>query len=104
VTPHPDTTRPPASASAALTAFNLAAKTNPGELSEVKVDTSDEPDAVNRAIFAYVEKREVYENKNLDTLIKDQVEQTEQRLRELAFQNWFAEQRTAAEIKFPSAP
>lgn len=100
VTPFEDTTRPPTPSAPEVTAFNLSARTNPGELSEVEVETSDEPDGVNRAIFSYVEKRVVYEDKNLESTVDRQVEEARDRNRTLALANWFAQEAAKAEVRF----
>lgn len=91
-------TMPRGGAGAAMTEFREALKTNPGELSEVFTE-DNETLGIKRSFFLLVDKREVYENTNLDTLIEAQVDSATTRDQNLVLYNWFAEQRATADLR-----
>jgi hypothetical protein len=84
-------------AGAEMSEFRLCITTNPGELSEVFIEENEDL-GINRAIFLLVDKREVYENPNMETVLDTQVDSQKTRNQNMVLYNWFAQQRATAEL------
>jgi hypothetical protein len=80
-----------------MSEFRLCITTNPGELSEVFTEENEEL-GINRAIFLLVDKREVYENPNIETVLDTQVDSQKTRNQNMVLYNWFAQERATAEL------
>ncbi len=78
--------------------YEVASKVNPGQLSEVITD-DNEAFGPTRSFFVYVEKREVYENPSIDTVIDIQLEQRAGFNRRVVVANWFSQQRAIANFE-----
>ena len=87
-------------AGAEMSEFRLCITTNPGELSEVFTEANEDL-GINRSIFLLVDKREVYENPNLETVLDTQVDSQKTRNQNMVLYNWFAQQRATAELTLP---
>ncbi len=72
--------------------YEKASRVNPGVLSETITD-NDEALGLTRSFFIFVEKREVYEDPNLATMIDILLERRASDNRRIAAANWFAQQR-----------
>ncbi|MFP6879372.1 MAG: SurA N-terminal domain-containing protein [Roseibacillus sp.] len=96
-----DVTRPGEQISgAAQTEFELCIKTNPGALSEVFTE-EDETLGINRSIFVFVDKREVFANPTLESDIDTQLERARTRNQSFVLDNWFAQRAAKADLKLP---
>ena len=84
-------------AGAEMSEFRLCITTNPGELSKVFTEANEDL-GINRSIFLLVDKREVYENPNLETVLDTQVDSQKTRNQNMVLYNWFAQQRATAEL------
>ena len=84
-------------AGAEMSEFRLCITTNPGELSEVFIEENEDL-GINRAIFLLVDKREVYENPNMETVLDTQVDSQKTRNQNMVLYNWFAQERATAEL------
>ncbi|MDE0595991.1 MAG: hypothetical protein OSB65_12175, partial [Roseibacillus sp.] len=87
-------------AGAEMSEFRLCITTNPGELSKVFTEANEDL-GINRSIFLLVDKREVYENPNLETVLDTQVDSQKTRNQNMVLYNWFAQQRATAELTLP---
>jgi hypothetical protein len=96
-----DVTRPREQISgAAQTEFELCIKTNPGALSEVFTE-EDENLGINRSIFVFVDKREVFANPALESDIDTQLERARTRNQSFVLDNWFAQRAAKADLTLP---
>ena len=96
-----DVTRPGQQISgAAQTEFELCIKTNPGALSEVFTE-EDENLGINRSIFVFVDKREVFANPTQESDIDTQLERARTRNQSFVLDNWFAQRAAKADLKLP---
>ncbi|NNM28903.1 MAG: hypothetical protein HKO57_05235, partial [Akkermansiaceae bacterium] len=82
--------------------FDIAAKVDPGSLSDVSTQINEQ-NGVHRAIFLFVEKRELVDSPTYQSMLEQSYRRAGDTLRQLALQNWFAQQYAAAEVRFPSS-
>lgn len=91
--------RPPGrEPSPVATEFALATKTNPGELSEVQTEENEEL-GINRALFVHVDRREVYEDPNLESILTTRLESVRERNRGMVIDNWLTQQAADANLQ-----
>ena len=83
--------------------YTIAARVNPGELSELITDTDeDERYGLARSFFLYVEKREAYEETGNEAMVDMQVEGRLRGYQSAALMNWFMQAKASA--NFSAAP
>ena len=82
--------------------FDLASRTNPGNVSEVE-DHEDERLGIKRSFLVYVDKREIPDDAGLQTRIDATVSETTNNLRSIVLDTWFEQQKIAANVKDPFA-
>lgn len=77
--------------------YTIAARVNPGELSDLITDTEeDERFGLARSFFLLVEKREVYEETGIDAMVDMQVEGRLRGYQNAALMNWFMQAKASA--------
>ena len=83
--------------------YTIAARVNPGELSEVITDTDeDERYGLARSFFLLVEKREAYEETGNDTMVDMQLEGRLRGYQSAALMNWFMQAKASANFSAAS--
>ena len=83
--------------------YTIAARVNPGELSELITDTDeDERYGLARSFFLLVEKREAYEETGNEAMVEMQVEGRLRGYQSAALMNWFMQAKASA--NFSAAP
>jgi hypothetical protein len=77
--------------------YTIAARVNPGELSDLITDTEqDERYGLARSFFLLVEKREVYEETGIDAMVDMQAEGRLRGYQTAALMNWFMQAKASA--------
>ena len=77
--------------------YTIAARVNPGELSDLITDTEeDERFGLARSFFLLVEKREVYEETGIDAMVDMQVGGRLRGYQNAALMNWFMQAKASA--------
>ena len=83
--------------------YTIAARVNPGELSEVITDTDeDERYGLARSFFLLVEKREAYEETGNDAMVDMQLEGRLRGYQSAALMNWFMQAKASANFSAAS--
>ena len=83
--------------------YTIAARVNPGELSEVITDTDeDERYGLARSFFLLVEKREAYEETANDAVVDMQLEGRLRGYQSAALMNWFMQAKASANFSAAS--
>ena len=83
--------------------YTIAARVNPGKLSELITDTDeDERYGLARSFFLFVEKREAYEETGNEAMVDMQVEGRLRGYQSAALMNWFMQAKASA--NFSAAP
>ncbi len=105
---HQDLQRPPGNEGGPRQSeFTLCIKTNPDALSEVLTEDREytllnKEQKLQRSFFVYLEKREVYENPGLQSLIDRQADQARQQARDLVIDNWLSQRSAKADLRLPT--